>query len=89
MHIFFLVVHFFRRLHESNQQGKSCDVPESLMPCIIAYVANNTKLRARNIGKIVNLPYTAKLSKKKYLTLQCRKSSIKWSKTNFKERRMW
>ena len=37
------------------------------MPCIIAYVANKKKLRARNIGKIVNLPYTAKVSKRKIL----------------------
>ena len=62
--MFFLAVYFFRCMHESNQQGKNFYVADSVMN------ASLRLLRTRNfvlLGKIVNLPYTARLSKRKIL----------------------
>ena len=64
--MFTLVVYFFRCMHESNQRGKNFYVPESVME----YNASLRLLRDRNfvlLGKIVNLPHTARLSKTKIL----------------------
>ena len=59
----FLGVYFFRCMHESNQRGKYFYVPESLMACMRLLRASNFAL----LGKIVNLPHTARLSKRKIL----------------------